>query len=195
MEQSLESRAQKYMDEIREENERTLKEAEIKPQTIVKRQRAEAQVLEQPSPPEEQFFDKEEQIIEIIESQIDREEFGLFIKALFLYTKNIISLYEFTRLTEDTLVKIDKEVLGYFKSSLEAREKARQAMNPFNIRILSKKDKTLNDEMINISYRKINHEDLQLVSQFGNDINQEYVCLAMGNEGEGEGGGNHFVKN
>jgi hypothetical protein len=33
-------------------------------------------------------------------------------------------------------------------------------MNPFNIRILSKKDKTLNDEILNISYRKIKNEDL-----------------------------------
>ena len=37
-------------------------------------------------------------------------------------------------------------------------------MNPFNIRILSKKDKTINDELINISYRKIRPEDLPLVS-------------------------------
>jgi hypothetical protein len=58
------------------------------------------------------------------------------------------------------LIKVDKEVLGYFKTSIEVREKARVQMNPFNIRILSKKDKTLNDEIMNISYRKIRPEDL-----------------------------------
>ncbi len=60
-----------------------------------------------------------------------------------------------TIITQDFLIKVDKEVLGYFKTSIDAREKARMSMNPFNIRILSKKDKTLNDELVNVSYRRI----------------------------------------
>lgn len=36
-------------------------------------------------------------------------------------------------------------------------------MNPFNIWTLSKRDKTLNDEIINISYRRFRNEDMYLI--------------------------------
>lgn len=144
---------------------------------------------------EDQFYEREEQILEALQDQLDREEFDLILKALFLYSKNIISLYEMISLAEEQLIKTDKEILGQLKLSLETREKARQAMNPFNIRLMAKKDKMVIDEVANISYRKIKEEDLSLLSQNNPEVNQQYICLAMGNEGEGEGGQSHFVKN
>lgn len=59
-------------------------------------------------------IETDEQIIDLIESELDAEEFKNFIKIFFLYSKNIISFCEFVTLTEKFLIKLDKNVLQIF---------------------------------------------------------------------------------
>ncbi len=133
----------------------------------------------------------EDQIIDVIEQRLSKEDFHSFLKVFYLYTLNIISYYEFVVLSESFLFELNQSILVFMKKCLENRRVSRSHRNCFNIKNLVE----LHTPADNLSYKylKLNYYETHKESQL---INKNFMCIAHGNESGGnEDQSKHSIKN
>lgn len=139
--------------------------------------------VKQPEPvPEEPPSDNlriEENVFKVLRHKLSTADYNCIMKNLFLYMKNIISYFEFVKLSEKLLIKVEKEVCMALKEMVEGRERSRTANNVFNIKLQLQELESKNE---NRSYKRIITVELNSGANENAFINKTFMATAHGNE-------------
>ena len=149
----------------------------------VQSQQAPPVSVKQPEPaPEEPPSDNlkvEENVFKVLRHKLSSADYNCLMKNLFLYMKNVISYFEFVKLSEKLLIKVEKEVCMALKDMVEGRERSRTANNAFNIKLQLQELENKNE---NRSYKRIITVELNSGANEHALINKTFMATAHGNE-------------
>jgi histone deacetylase complex regulatory component SIN3 len=121
----------------------------------------------------------EENVFKALRHKLATADYNCIMKNLYLYLKNVISYFEFVKLSEKLLIKVEKEVCMALKDIVEGRERSRTANNVFNIKLQLQELENKNE---NRSYKRIITVELNSDANENPLINKTYMATAHGNE-------------